>query len=138
VTPALNSLQPVFARLRDVLRAHAGSFSVNHDTAERYGLEAPVGPATLRAWGGKAKVAKIPIAWVEVRKNYVSYHLMGIDGNAELITGLSKPMRARMQGKSCFNFTAVDEALFEELQGVTAASLRAMKKAEFIADTPAA
>jgi hypothetical protein len=138
VTPALNSLEPVFARLRDALRAHAGSFSVNHDTAERFGLEAPVGPSTLRAWGGKAKVAKIPIAWVEVRRNYVSYHLMGIDGNAELIAGLSQPLRARMQGKSCFNFTAVDEALFEELHGVTAASLRALKKAGFIADTPAA
>ena len=137
MTLARNSLEPVFTRLRDVLRAHAGSFSVNHDTAERYGLEAPVGPATLRAWGGKAKVAKIPIAWVELRKSYVSYHLMGIDGNSELIAGLSKPLRARMQGKSCFNFAAVDEALFEELQGVTAASLRALKKAGFIADTPA-
>jgi hypothetical protein len=73
-----------------------------------------------------------------VRKNYVSYHLMGIDGNAELIAGLSQPLRARMTGKSCFNFTAVDEALFEELQGATAASLRALKKAGFIADTPAA
>jgi len=88
-------ITPVFARLRSLLQAQAGDFSVSHDTAGRYGLEAPVGPATLKAWGGKAKLSRIPIAWVELRKNYVSYHLMGIDGNAQLTSGLSEPLRAR-------------------------------------------
>ena len=129
-------IPPVFARLRDLLQTHAGDFSVSHDTVERYGLEAPVGPATLKAWGGKARLARIPIAWVELRKNYVSYHLMGIDGNAKLTSSLSEPLRAHMQGKACFNFKTVDEELFEELRRVTAESLRSLKRAGFIADMP--
>jgi hypothetical protein len=128
------TFQPVFARLRDLLRAHEAGFAVTHNTPERYGLEAPVGPATAKAWGAKVKTAKIPVAWVEIRKNYVSYHLMGVNGNAKLIASLSKPLRARMQGKACFNFTTVDNALLQELQTVTAESLRGLKKAGFVSD----
>ena len=130
------SFESVFARLRRILHAHERELSVSHDAAERYGLEAPPGPSTLRAWGGKMKLARIPVAWVEVRKNYVSYHLMGIEGNAKLIASLSEPLRAHMQGKTCFNFKATDEALLEELERVTAESLRALKKAGFIVDKP--
>ena len=128
------SFQPVFERLRGLLHVHAGSYSVTHDTSGRYALEAPAGPSTVRAWGGKLKTASIPVAWVELRANYVSYHLMGVGGNTKLTEGLSRPLRARMQGKTCFNFTTVDEGLFDELQRVTTESLRAMKRAGFIAD----
>jgi hypothetical protein len=107
---------------------------VSDNTPDRYSLRAPVGPATVRAWGGKVKTTHIPIAWVEVRKNYVSYHLIGVDGNTKLIAKLSEPLRARMQGKTCFNFRTVDEALLQELQAVTAESLRGLRKAGFIAD----
>src|SRR5262245_2854975 len=76
-----SELKPVFDRLRELLAAHASEFAVVCDTTDRYGLEAPIGPATLRSWGGKARMARIPIGWVEVRKAHVSYHLMGVDGN---------------------------------------------------------
>src|SRR5215475_9029783 len=105
------TFEAVFARLRDILQAHESNLTIAHNTTERYGLEAPVGPATVRAWGGKVRTAKIPVAWVEIRKTYVSYHLMGINGNAKLIASLSRPLRARMQGKTCFNFTALDDGL---------------------------
>ena len=127
-------ITPVFTRLRSLLQAHAGDFSVSHDTVERYGLEAPAGPATLKAWGGKAKLSRIPIAWVELRKNYVSYHLMGIDGNAKLTSSLSEPLRAHMQGKTCFNFKRADEKLLAELERLTPAALAAMRKLRFVAD----
>jgi hypothetical protein len=32
---------------------------------------------------------------------------------------MSEPLRARMQGKACFNFKAVDPALIAELSGLT-------------------
>jgi hypothetical protein len=131
-------LQRVFARLREVLLAHQAGFSVSHDTAGRYGLEARVGPATVRAWGGKIKMERIPIAWVEVRKSYVGYHLIGLDGNAKLIASLSAPLRAQMQGKTCFHFNTVDETLLLELRRVTADSLRGLGKAGFISDEPRA
>ncbi|MCI0346901.1 MAG: hypothetical protein L0221_15900 [Chloroflexi bacterium] len=40
--------------------------------------------------------------------------------DAELVGSLSPELRRRMQGKSCFNFTKVDDALFEELERITA------------------
>ena len=132
------SSQLVFTRLRDLLQVHADEFHVAQDASRRYGLEAPVGPTTLRAWGGKARAPTIPVAWVEIGKTYVSYHLMGISGNAKLVAQLSDELRARMQGKSCFNFKTVDEALFGELEQVTTESLRGMKKAGYISDVPVA
>lgn len=37
-----------------------------------------------------------------------------------LLEGMSPELRRRMQGKSCFNFTKVDEGLFDELSAITA------------------
>jgi len=88
-----SELQSVFGRLRELLAAHASEFAIAFDTTDRYGLDAPVGPATLRAWGGKARIPRIPIAWVEIRKAYVSYHLIGLDGNTKLLANLSQPLR---------------------------------------------
>src|SRR5262245_20151328 len=117
------AFQPVFARLRALLHAHEADFAVTHNTPDRYALEAPVGPATIKAWRGKVKTARIPVAWIEIRKNYVSYHLMGVNGNAKLRAKLSRELLAHMQGKACFNFKTVDDALVQELQTVTAESL---------------
>jgi hypothetical protein len=127
------ALQAVFTRLREILEAHAGEFHVADDTDGRYGLEGPIGPATVRAWGGKAPTGTIPVAWVTIGKAYVSYHLMGVQGNARLMATVSDELRARMQGKSCFNFKAVDEPLFRELARVTADSLHGMRKAGYVA-----
>jgi hypothetical protein len=71
-------------------------------------------------------------------KNYVSLNLMGIYVNLRLKAKLSEPLRARMQGKSCFTFKDVDEVLFRELGKVTAESLAALKRGRFITDAPVA
>lgn len=46
--------------------------------------------------------------------------------------GMSDKLTARMQGKSCFNFKAVDEELFSELEKLTAKSFAACRKAGFV------
>lgn len=127
-----SEFQTVFARLRDILKAHAETFTVGSDKTHEFGLEARIGPATLLAWGGKEKSRVIQVAWVKIGKGYVSYHLMGVYGNPKLMDHYSKKLKARMQGKSCFNFKAVDEPLFEELERLTIESLAGMKKAGFI------
>ena len=127
------NLQSVFTRLRQMLQAHASGFTVAPDSARAYGLEAPVGPATLRAWGGKLRRPRIPVAWASVEKSYVSYHLMGI-GDARLRAGLSQGLQARLTGQTCFNFNTVDEPLFAELADVTARGLTAFRAAGFIQD----
>lgn len=61
---------------------------------------------------------------VQIKKNYVSYHLMPVYTHPALLASLSPELKKRMQGKSCFNFTAVDPALFAELAALTAAGFR--------------
>jgi hypothetical protein len=130
--------EPIFIRLRAVLRKHAATLSVKDDAPTCYCLEADAGPAALRAWGGKVKRPMIPVAWVQVGKAYVSYHLMGVYGNAKLRDGMSKELKARMQGKACFNFKSNDEALFEELELLTAQSIASFRKAGYISERKSA
>lgn len=123
----------IFASLRRrILARYAQSLSVAEDSPQRYSLEGRVGPATLRAWGGKLKKPMIPVAWVEVGKAYVSFHLMGVYGNPKAGEGMSPALRARMQGKTCFNFKVADEALFQELEGLTERACEGFKTAGFI------
>ena len=132
-----SQFQPVFIRLRGILEKHAASFTVGQDKPGHYSLEAPVGPATLRGWGGKVRTPTIPVGWVQTGKAYVSFHLMGVSGSPNLLDGCSAELRAHMQGKSCFNFKVIDETLFRELAQLTLASLTGMKKAGYIAEGPA-
>lgn len=129
---ASSNFEQIFASLRCILARHAQSLSVGEDSPKRYCLEGRVGPATLRAWGGKAKKSTIPVAWAEIGKAYVSFHLMGVYGNEEALEAMSQELRARMQGKTCFNFKTADETLFQELEGVTERACKGFKKAGFI------
>jgi hypothetical protein len=120
----------VFDALRRVLRNHAATLVVSEDTATKYCLEAAVGPATLQAWGGKVRKPRIPVAWVEIGKSYVSYHLMGVAIPA-VHSAMPEALKARMQGKTCFNFTVTDPLLLKELDSLTGLSMRAFKTAGF-------
>lgn len=129
------SFRPIFERLRGILSRHAGTFSVKSDGSKYYGLEAGVGPAAVRAWRGEMRRPMLPVAWVTIGKSYVSYHLMGLDGNPRLLADLSTELKVRMQGKTCFNFKTEDDLLFRELEQVTARALDSLKKSGFISES---
>lgn len=57
---------------------------------------------------------------IHLGKRYVSYHLMCVYLAPDLFGAMSPELRRRMQGKACFTFTKVDEALCDELSAVTA------------------
>jgi hypothetical protein len=122
----------VFERLRGILRKHAGELTVSEDSVTRYCLEGQVGPATLRAWGGKEKTPMIPVAWVQIGKAYVSFHLMGVYGNAKLLESMPQGLKKRMQGKTCFNFSACDDQMFNELDALTLRACAGFRRAGFI------
>lgn len=69
---------------------------------------------------------------VQVKKNYVSYHLMPVYLNPELLATISPELKKRMQGKSCFNFTSPDAALFEGLAQLTEAGFRDYQKQGYV------
>jgi hypothetical protein len=52
-------------------------------------------------------------------KRYVSFYLMSVYATPDLKASMSSELQRRMQGKSCFNFTSIDEPLFDELARIT-------------------
>ncbi|TMQ69586.1 MAG: hypothetical protein E6K81_14610 [Candidatus Eisenbacteria bacterium] len=83
---------------------------------------------------GKVGPNKYQYAFAGVRlgKGYVSYYLMPVYMNAALQTKISPELKARMQGKACFNFKRPDPALFEELAALTEAGYQGFKKQGYI------
>ena len=75
----------------------------------------------------------LPIAWVQMGKGFVSFHLMGVSVDPAAVKNMSKELKARMQGKTCFNFKAIDEPSFQELERLTERSCQAFKQAGFVA-----
>ena len=69
---------------------------------------------------------------VQVKKNYVSYHLMPVYVQPKLLEAISPELRKRMQGKSCFNFTTVDPVLVEELAALTAVAYQSYQEQGFV------
>ena len=69
---------------------------------------------------------------VQVKKSYVSFHLMPVYVKPELLASVSPELKSRMQGKSCFNFSAVEPALTEELAALTKASYASYKEQGFV------
>jgi hypothetical protein len=74
----------------------------------------------------------IAFSGVETKKNYVSYHLMPVYANPELLADLSPTLKKRMRGKSCFNFTNVNEETLKELKALTKKGFEKFKKTKLI------
>lgn len=78
------------------------------------------GDLTVESEGVDAKGKHRWFGAVQLKKSYVSYHLMPVYDDPTMLDDISAELRARMQGKSCFNFTTVDDGLFAELGRLTA------------------
>jgi hypothetical protein len=61
----------------------------------------------------------------------VSFHLLYLYFTPAALKAISPTLKKRMQGKACFNFTAIDEACFAELKGLMADGLKRYKSKEF-------
>lgn len=72
------------------------------------------------------------IGGVQIGKNYVSYHFMPVYMAPRLLETVSVELKARKQGKACFNFSTIDEPLFAELAALTARGFAGAAKAGFI------
>jgi hypothetical protein len=112
----------VFTALCQVLDAHGDQLAVQTDKPGNYHTTIP---SVLHR--GKP----IYFAGVRTGKNYVSFHLMAVYCAPELLKGMSPELKKRMQGKSCFNFKAIDHDCFAELRRLTAAGLKKFKSEEF-------
>jgi hypothetical protein len=114
-SPRTERARPDFAavdrRLREILERYRSRLVATTDGPDGLVLEIP--GLEGKPWGYFAGIRR--------GKRYVSFYLMSVYSSPALMASMSPDLRRRMQGKSCFNFTTVDESLFEELARITRA-----------------
>jgi hypothetical protein len=98
-------LDVVHQRLRGLLEPYRAGLTVTADGPGGLTLEVP--GLEGRPWGY--------VAGTRLGKRYVSFYLMPVYADPALSASVSPALARRRQGKSCFNFTTVDEVLFAEL-----------------------
>jgi len=105
-------LEPVYRRLKAILEPYGRRLHVTEE-----------GPTTFTV-DSAPSADRDPTTWfggVRLGKRYVSYYLMPVYVDPSLAETISPELKRRMQGKSCFNFSKVDEGLFAELDSLTRA-----------------
>ena len=119
----MTGLDEVFAVLKSILAPYVGKLDVKKDDAVELYIDTR-----------HIQKNKKPLFFgaVQVKKSYVSFHLMPLYLNPELMESLSPELKERMQGKSCFNFTSVDKLLFKELKVLADAGFQSYKKQGFV------
>ena len=117
-----SEFESAFVGLRTILEKHSKRLVVTADSPGHYCLSVEFSPRLGKGY---------PVAWVKTGKAYVSFHFMPVYMFPKLLGGVSKELRKRMQGKSCFNFKVRDDSLFEELEQLTTKGLSACRDAGF-------
>jgi len=120
-------LRPVFEELRrrmscheDVFRCSVNPTDANGPAARNVDEPAPDTSYLLLGAAHEKYPDGLVFGSVKMGKRYVSYHLMFVYLAPDLLGAMSPQLRQRMQGKSCFNFTRIDEGLFDEVSAITA------------------
>ena len=120
--PKRDNFPAIFEQLKTLFHPFVPPLIVTADTPDDYTLNVP--PS-----------AKYPkgffVGAVQVRKSYVSYPLMPVYMFPDLLNGLSDRLKKRMQGKSCFNFTVLDEELVTELAQLTETGFKRFREGQF-------
>lgn len=113
----------VFAELRRVLAPYAAKLDTKIDEGTQLYVDTR-----------HVQKNKKPLCFgaVQVKKSYVSFHLMPVYVKPELLATVSADLKARMQGKSCFNFSKVEPALIKELTALTKAGYASYKEQGFV------
>jgi hypothetical protein len=108
-----DAFQATFETLKKLLTPYARRFDVIIDRPGAYYL-------STRTSKTKSDTA-IWFAGAQIKKNYVSFHLVPVYANPALLKRVSPALLKRMQGKSCFNFTAIRPTHLKELAALTKA-----------------
>lgn len=119
--PNRDEFPHVFEELKKILQSYVPPLVATTDTPDNYYLN------TVTSVTAKQSPNFFAAA-VQIKKNYVSYHLVPLYVYPDLLDSISAPLKKRMQGKACFNFTTVDEPLFAELAQLTAAGFRRFRE----------
>lgn len=120
--PKNSDFDSTFAKLKEILEPYADRLNIVADTRDYYALE------THHVMKNKRRLY---FAGVRRGKAYVSFHLMPVYACPDIVEKISPDLKKRMQGKSCFNFTAPDDKLFNELRKLTKAGFALFTSKKF-------
>src|SRR5690606_3594099 len=119
----MSNLVAVFSDLRKIMVPYAAKLNVTKDDdAELY----------LDTHHIQKNKRPLFFGAVQIRKSYVSFHLMPVYLRPELLDAVSSELKSRMQGKSCFNFSTSEPGLFKELAALTQSSFAHYKEQGFV------
>jgi hypothetical protein len=116
-------LSTVFTELRSIMAPYVAKLDAKKDEASELYLDTK-----------HIQKNKKPLFFgaVQIKKSFVSFHLMPVYVKPELLARISPELKRRMQGKSCFNFAEVDKPLFKELAALTKAGFASYKEQGFV------
>ena len=114
--------ETTFAKLKEIFAPYESKLIVVANTPDNYSLDVNHVMKNKR---------RLYFGGVRRGKAYVSFHLMPVYAFAGLREKISPDLKKRMQGKSCFNFTAPDEKLFNELRKLTKAGFTRFTSKKF-------
>lgn len=119
----MSDLASVYADLHKIMAPYAAKLDVKRDDDEELYVDTR-----------HVQKNKKPLFFgaVQVKKSYVAFHLMPVYVKPELLTPVSPELKARMQGKSCFNFKSSEPTLFKELTALTKAAFSSYKEQGFV------
>jgi hypothetical protein len=112
-----------FAALKSLLAPYAARLHITADAPGTYMLD-----------GEYAAAMKRPMFFAGVRagSSYVSFYLMPVYSNPELMGRISDSLRRRLHGKSCFNFTRPEPELFAELSGLVSSGFDCYERLGYV------
>ncbi len=113
-------LDEVFAALRDVMLRSSRGMLASRDEPRALTMTTP--------WNEPGKEEPAWFGAVQLKKNYVSYHIMPLYVLPSLLGRVSPDLEKRRQGKSCFNFKKVEPELFDALEQLTTECAAAYSK----------
>ncbi len=116
----MNDFEAVFSSLKSILAKYQAEMVLIHDQPDHYYLNLHYTRKDGYQWF---------FGSVQIKKNYVGYHLMAVYTYPELLEGMSEKLKKRMQGKSCFNFKKLEPDVQTELEDLTKKSFLKFKEA---------
>lgn len=118
-----SQFEHVFDKLKPILGEYADKLACVTDKPGEFYLDTRhVMPNKKRLFFGA----------VQIKKRYVSYHLMPVYVFPDLLSSMSEDLKRRMQGKSCFNFTSADDQMLSELAELTKTGYQRYQEAGYV------
>ncbi|MCX8080612.1 MAG: DUF1801 domain-containing protein [Bacteroidia bacterium] len=107
-----------FQKLKSILKKYESELTIVHDKEDNYYLNTRISGANKKGEFFGA---------VQIKKSYVSFHLMPVYYYPDLLDEINEELKSHMQGKSCFNFKEIDDKLLKELSSLTQKSFQQYK-----------